>query len=105
MIKFDIRTLAYMNFISSNKKITRISKFIYNIFLKDLSRDKILNLDGLDSSKKGNLLYQLMIESLPELPIIERAKSTEDDFYNVFPEIKKFLIKILNIYKMTKYSF
>ncbi|MDM1465250.1 DNA phosphorothioation-dependent restriction protein DptG [Myroides odoratimimus] len=89
LIKFDIRTLAYMNFISSNKKITRISKFIYNIFLRDLSRDKILNLDGLDSSKKGNLLYQLMIESLPELPIIETAKSTEDDFYNVFPEIKK----------------
>ncbi|MDM1377707.1 MULTISPECIES: DNA phosphorothioation-dependent restriction protein DptG [Myroides] len=89
LIKFDIRTLAHMNFISSNNKITNISKFIYNIFLKDISRDKILNLDGLENSEKGNLLYQLIIESLPELPIIEKTKSKEKEFYNLFPEIKR----------------
>ena len=88
LIKFDIQTLAYMNLISSNRKVVNVSKFIHNIFLNNFKNEEILNESDLGNSGKGNLLYQLMIDSLPELPLISKSTLIENDFYKVFPEIK-----------------
>lgn len=87
LIKFNIRTLSYMNFINSNNAIKEISKFIYDIFLIDFNVENLFNEDANDE----NILHQLIIQCLPELAEID-SKSKVTSYTNLFPEIKeKFL--------------
>jgi DNA phosphorothioation-dependent restriction protein DptG len=45
LVKFNIKTLSYMNFMSSNNVIKEISKFLFEIFLKDDFGERIFNED------------------------------------------------------------
>lgn len=86
LIKFNIKTLSYMNFISSNDIGARkeISKFIFDIFLIDDFDKNSFNEDV----NSENLLHQLILQCLPELPDFIN-KSKVSTYYNLFPEIKK----------------
>jgi DNA phosphorothioation-dependent restriction protein DptG len=84
LIKFNIKTLSYMNFINSNNAIKEISKFIFDVFLLDDFNPNALNED----TSHENLLHQLILQCLPELPDFIN-KSKVSTYYNLFPEIKK----------------
>jgi DNA phosphorothioation-dependent restriction protein DptG len=83
LIKFNIKTLSYMNFINSNNAIKEISKFIFDIFLTDDFNQNNFNED----TSNENLLHQLIIQCLPELADTS-SKSKVSIYYNLFPEIK-----------------
>ncbi len=84
LIKFNIRTLSYMNFIHSNSALKEISKFIYDLFLKDDFDLRSLNEDDTNE----NLLHQLLLQCLPELSDGEE-KSSQSIYLNLFPELKE----------------
>jgi DNA phosphorothioation-dependent restriction protein DptG len=84
LIKFNIRTLSYMNFINSNNAVKEISKFIFDLFLMDFSAKSSFNED----TNEENLLHQLIIHCLPELTDIT-SKSKVTSYTNLFPEIKE----------------
>ena len=84
LIKFNIKTLSYMNFINSNNAIKEISKFIFDIFFTDDINENSFNED----TTNENLLHQLIIQCLPELADVT-SKSKVSTYYNLFPEIKK----------------
>ena len=83
LVKFNIKTLSYMNFISSNNVIREISKFIFEIFLEDSFSNSIFNED----TNNENLLNQLIIQCLPELSNTT-PKTNLPSYHNLFPEIK-----------------
>lgn len=85
LIKFNIKTLSYMNFISSKDIVARkeISKFIFDIFLMDNFNQNSFNEDVNDE----NLLHQLILECLPELnDSVSKPKGLT--YCNLFPELK-----------------
>lgn len=84
LIKFNIRTLCYMNFINSNNAVKEISKFIFDVFFMDFSTKASFNED----TSEENLLHQLIIQCLPELTDIT-SKSKVTSYTNLFPEIKE----------------
>lgn len=86
LIKFNIKTLSYMNFISSNDIGARkeISKFIFDVFLIDDFDQNSFNEDV----SSENLLHQLILQCLPELPDFKN-KTNVSTYNNLFPEIKK----------------
>ncbi|WP_297332677.1 DNA phosphorothioation-dependent restriction protein DptG [Flavobacterium sp.] len=84
LVKFNIKTLSYMNFMSSNNVIREISKFLFEIFLNDDFGDSIFNEDTIGE----NLLNQLIIQCLPELPDAA-LKTNLSSYHNLFPGIKK----------------
>lgn len=84
LIKFNMKTLSYMNFIDSNNAVKEISKFIYDVFLIDFNHKTTLNEDNTDE----NLLHQLIIQCLPELPEII-LKPNSSRYINLFPQIKQ----------------
>lgn len=88
LIKFNIKTLLYMNFIHSDSAIKEVSKFIHDIFLVDNLDINYLD----DDSKSDNLLHQLILESLPELQHLE-TKSNVSKYHNFFPELKKLFLE------------
>lgn len=83
LIKFNIKTLSYMNFINSNNAVKEISKFIFDIYLADLINDSTFKQDN----SNENLLHQLIIQSLPELSEVS-SKSKVTGYFNLFPQIK-----------------
>ncbi len=83
LVKFNIKTLTYMNFISSNNVIREISKFIFEIFLEDNFSSSVFNED----TNNENLLDQLIIQCLPELSDAT-LKANLPAYHNLFPEIK-----------------
>ncbi len=90
LIKFNIKTLSYMNFINSDNAIKEISKFIFDVFLSDDFNHKSLN----DDSNNENLLHQLILQSLPELPELV-SKSKASPYSSLFPELKDLFLKDL----------
>lgn len=88
LIKFNIKTLSYMNFINSDNSLKEISKFIFDIFLPDNFNQNILNED----TSNENLLHQLILQCLPELPD-SVSKPKVSTYYNLFPEIKEKFIE------------
>lgn len=88
LIKFNIRTLSYMNFINSNNAVKEISKFIFDIYLADFRNIATLSEDNTNE----NLLHQLIIQCLPELNPVD-SKSKGNGYFNLFPEIKKQFIE------------
>jgi DNA phosphorothioation-dependent restriction protein DptG len=84
LIKFNIKTLSYMNFINPNNAIKEISKFIFDVFLLDDFNPNALNED----TSNENLLHQLIIQCLPELSD-GASKAKGSIYYNLFPEIKE----------------
>lgn len=84
LIKFNVKTLSYMNFINSNNAVKEVSKFIFDVFLLDDFNPNALNED----TSHENLLHQLIIQCLPELSD-STSKSKVPSYYNLFPEIKK----------------
>lgn len=84
LIKFNIKTLSYMNFINSNNAVKEISKFIFDVFLYDDFNPSTLNED----TNQENLLHQLIIQSLPEQSDVS-SKLKASTYYNLFPEIKE----------------
>lgn len=83
LIKFNIKTLYYMNFINSNNAIKEISKFVFDLFLAD-----DFNKDGFsDDISNENLLHQLILQCLPELTD-SSSKPKVSTYNNLFPEIK-----------------
>lgn len=84
LIKFNIKTLSYMNFINSHSAIKEISKFIFDIFLCDDFYEGIFEED----ENYENLLHQLILQCLPELPK-GTLKSNISNYHNLFPELKE----------------
>lgn len=83
LIKFNSKILLYMNFINNHNAIKEIPKFIIDLFeLDGFSGD--LNTE---SETEENILHQLVLESLPELPELN-TKSKVSNYYNVIPELK-----------------
>jgi DNA phosphorothioation-dependent restriction protein DptG len=83
LTKFNIKTLSYMNFINSNNAIKEVSKFIFDLFLTDDFNQNSFNEDV----SKENLLHQLIIQCLPELPDAA-SKSKGSSYNNLLPELK-----------------
>lgn len=83
LIKFNIKTLSYMNFVSSNNAIKEISKFIFDLFLIEDFNQNNLNED----LNNENLLHQLILQCLPELPD-STNKQKVSTYNNLFPELK-----------------
>lgn len=83
LIKFNIKTLSYMNFINSNNAGKEISKFLFDIYLNDFINDAVTNED----TSNENLLHQLIIQCLPELNDVS-SKTKITGYFNLFPEIK-----------------
>lgn len=88
LIKFNIRTLSYMNFINSNNAVKEISKFIFDVFLIDFNTKTSFS----EGSSEENLLHQLIIQCLPELTEIT-SKLKASSYTNLFPEIKEKFIE------------
>ncbi|AWG26502.1 DNA phosphorothioation-dependent restriction protein DptG [Flavobacterium kingsejongi] len=84
LIKFNIKTLSYMNFINSNNAIKEVSKFIFDIFLNDNFDPNSLDQD----TNHENILHQLILQCLPELSVLT-SKSKGLTYHNLFPEIKE----------------
>ena len=84
LIKFNIKTLSYMNFINSNNAGKEISKFLFDIYLNDFLNDVVTNED----TSNENLLHQLIIQCLPELNEVS-SKTKITGYFNLFPEIKE----------------
>ena len=83
LIKFNIKTLSYMNFINSNNAIKEVSKFIFDLFLTD-----DFNKNSFDEDiSNENLLHQLILQCLPELPD-STSKPKISSYANLFPELK-----------------
>lgn len=84
LMKFNVKTIYYMNFINTNKAIKDLAKFIIDIFLKD---DTIMT--SLKEKKENdNILHQLIVECLPELTDV-KSKSSSTQYSNLFPEINE----------------
>jgi DNA phosphorothioation-dependent restriction protein DptG len=88
LIKFNIKTLSYMNFINSNSAIKEISKFIFDVFITEDFNPNSFNEDTNDE----NILHQLIIECLPELSD-EVSKPKTSTYHNLFPDIKTQFVK------------
>jgi DNA phosphorothioation-dependent restriction protein DptG len=84
LIKFNIKTLSYMNFINSNNAGKEISKFLFDIYLSEFVTDAAINED----TSNENLLNQLIIQCLPELNEVN-SKTKITGYLNLFPEIKE----------------
>ena len=83
LMKFNTRTISYMNFNNSNNAIKELSKFIYDIFLNDDTK----NITFDQEIENDNILHQLIIESLPKLEEIKQ-KYELNQYSNYFPNIK-----------------
>ncbi|PXY40603.1 DNA phosphorothioation-dependent restriction protein DptG [Flavobacterium cheongpyeongense] len=83
LIKFNIQTLSYMNFINTNNAIKEISKFIFDLFLTDDFDQNNFNED----LSNENLLHQLILQCLPKLPD-STYKQKDLTYNNLFPELK-----------------
>ncbi|SCX00291.1 DNA phosphorothioation-dependent restriction protein DptG [Flavobacterium saliperosum] len=83
LIKFNSKTLLYMNFINNHNAIKELPKFIIDLFeLEDYTEN--LNTEF---ETDENILHQLLLESLPELPE-NKTKTKVSGYYNVVPELK-----------------
>jgi DNA phosphorothioation-dependent restriction protein DptG len=84
LIKFNIKTLSYMNFINPNNAIKEVSRFIFDLFYGEDFNFSFFE----DDSNNENLLHQLILQCLPDLPE-STSKSKVTSYYNLFPEIKE----------------
>jgi DNA phosphorothioation-dependent restriction protein DptG len=84
LMKFNVKTINYMNLISSNNAIKDFSKFIKEIFLKD--DNSITQLD--EKNENDNILHQLIVDCLPELSNV-KSKSSLIPYSNLFPGISE----------------
>ncbi|MDI5897660.1 DNA phosphorothioation-dependent restriction protein DptG [Flavobacterium yafengii] len=84
LMKFNIKTLSYMNLSDSNDDVKEVSKFIFEIFLME---DFYKNSFDEDITNQ-NLLHQLILECLPVLPD-SKTKTKSNTYKNLFPEIKE----------------
>ena len=84
LMKFNVKTIYYMNFLNSNNAIKDLSKFIYDIFIHD--NNSISKLD--EKNENDNILHQLIVECLPSLSNA-KSKSSIVPFTDLFPEIKE----------------
>lgn len=81
LIKFHIDTLSYLDFISSESSLRNIGKFVYDTFFYG---------QKISSSGKNkddeNILNNLILESLPELPCSENTV-TEKTYQDLQPKV------------------
>jgi DNA phosphorothioation-dependent restriction protein DptG len=84
LIKFNSKTLCYMNNINPNNAIKEISLFIFDLFIKGNETEYDLG----KSDNEENLLHQLILESLPELPTLI-MKGKYSPYKNLFHQIKE----------------
>jgi len=82
LMKFNVKTIYYMNFINTNNAIKDFVKFIIDIFLKDDTLMTSLK----EKKENDNILHQLIVECLPELSDVT-GKSSPIQYSNLFPEI------------------
>ncbi|MFH6936063.1 DNA phosphorothioation-dependent restriction protein DptG [Flavobacterium sp. FlaQc-30] len=94
LVKFNIKTLSYMNFINSDNAIKEVSKFIFDVFLSD----DFNHADLLEATDGENLLHQLILQSLPELPDSVN-KSKVSSYCNLFPELKDLFLRDFDFLK------
>lgn len=92
LIKFNISTLSYMNFINSSNAVKEISKFLFDIYLVDFINDTA---SSSEDPTNENLLHQLIIQCLPELNKIT-SKTKITGYFNLFPEIKEQFLEDFN---------
>lgn len=83
LIKFNIKTLSYMNFINSNNAIKEVSKFIFDVFFNNDFNPNSLD----ENTNDENILHQLILQCLPELSVLT-SKTKGLTYHNLFPEIK-----------------
>lgn len=86
LMKFNVKTIYHMNFISTDNAIKDLSKFIYDVFLQ--GEKPISSLD----KEKDNILHQLIMECLPELTH-EKTKKDALSYTNLIPGITKIFKK------------
>ncbi|MHC1682278.1 MAG: DNA phosphorothioation-dependent restriction protein DptG [Clostridiaceae bacterium] len=84
LINFDIKTLNYISSLATDEKI---AKFIYSILFDDELKDAVSNKIDSDVS---NLLYKLVLQSLPEL---KDKKIEKEDFKCCLPFVKELFIE------------
>lgn len=94
LIKFNIETLSYMNFIESNNAIKEVPKFIFDIFLTDNFHIESITED----INNENILHQLIIQCLPKLPDAS-LKSKGENYYNILVEINEQFTKDFDFLK------
>ncbi|OWR13756.1 DNA phosphorothioation-dependent restriction protein DptG [Chryseobacterium sp. VAUSW3] len=94
LIKFNLKTLSYMNFINSHKAIKDVARYIFDLFMKEDFSAEDLKADDSDE----NLLNQLMLQSLPELSTAQTI-SDGRSYHNLFAEIKQ---QFVNDFKFLK---
>lgn len=104
LIKFNSKTLLYMNFINNHNALKEIPRFIIDLFELDSYTGDL----NTESETEENILHQLLLESLPELPEYT-TKAKASSYYNVFPELKAcfqedFTFLISNPSFLLKYS-
>lgn len=83
LIKFNSKTLLYMNFINNHNVLKEIPRFIIDLFELDRFTGDL----NIESETEENVIHQLLLESLPELPV-HIAKAKISSYYNVIPELK-----------------
>lgn len=82
LMKFNVKTIYYMNFINPNNAIKDFAKFIIDIFLKDDTLMTSLK----EKKENDNILHQLIVECLPKLSDVT-IKSNPIQYSNLFPGI------------------
>jgi len=87
LIKFNVRALSYMIFDNYQPQFKEISKFIYSIFLREISLDTIIS-----KQNRENIFYQLIYESLPPLTDTKNKESIKH-YNNLLPSISNAFIK------------
>lgn len=83
LIKFNSKTLLYMNFVNNHNAIKEIPRFVIDLFELDGFTGDL----NTEAETDENILHQLVLESLPELPE-HKTKAKANSYYNVIPEIK-----------------
>lgn len=84
LVKFNSKTLRYMNNVSTNNAIREVSVFIFDLFING----EAVGHHHRDSLNDENLLHQLMLECLPGLPEL-KSKEVPSSYNNLFPQIKE----------------
>lgn len=83
LIKFNSKTLLYMNFINNHNAIKELPKFIIDLFELEGTGENL----NTEVETDENILHQLLLESLPELPEYKTI-TKGSGYYNVIPELK-----------------
>lgn len=99
LIKFHSTTLCYLNFLSSEGALKNLGKFLYETFISSSTTELVYT-----QKEEENLLNQLMLESLPELPDAT-DNPNESPYLNLAPSLTNLFKKDFDLLKENKELF